>query len=138
MNRGSGRGRAALAEEMSEREATVTALRPFALSAGLAAGMTALWVGLSFVTDLVYHFHPFLVGAAAGWGWRIGARGRLEVRAGVVIAAVTSVFVGAGAGMITAGDRALDALWFVALVAAAGLGVGLRLARGARTEGGST
>lgn len=57
------------------------------LVAGLFAGsaLTGLWVGMSYALDLTFHFHPALVPAAAGWGYRRGLVRSGSLREGVAL-----------------------------------------------------
>ncbi len=89
--------------------------------------MTGLWVGMSLATDLIWHFHPALVGILAGWGYRRGLHRSGRRGEAAALVAVTAALVAAGGIAIAAGNKSLDPGWFVALVAAAGLGVGLRV-----------
>lgn len=107
------------------------ALRGFLGGLLAGAALTALWVGMSYGTDLIWHFHPLLVGPAAGWGHRRARGSAGERRDLAALAAVTASLVALGAAVIAAGGRGLDPGWLVALVAGAGLAIGLRLlARG--------
>lgn len=94
-----------------------------AATAGLA--VLALWVGMSYGFDLVFHFHPALVGGAAGWAYRRGLGRPGRRREVVALSVTTAALVAVGAAVIAAGGRGLDAAWFVGLVAAAGLAMGL-------------
>lgn len=99
--------------------------RAFALSTAAGIAVTGLWVGMSVATSLIWHFHPALPGVAAGWGMRRGLGrpgGWSEAGATTAIAAVLTA---AGGVVIRGADKALDDPWFIALVAAGGLAIGL-------------
>lgn len=109
----------------SMRVPTATPGRALALEVLGASAAMGLWVGMTYAFDLIFHFHPALVGLAAAWAARrrLGRRGSAVVAA--ALALVTAAFVAVGAGLIAAGDRPLDPAWLIAVVAAAGFAGGL-------------
>jgi len=95
--------------------------------AGLAASL--FWVAMAYAVHLTFHLQPALVGAAAGWAYRRALRRRGGTGPVLVTVVLTSALVASGAGIIAAGHRGLDAPWLIALVAAAGLLLGLGILR---------
>lgn len=70
--------------------------RGLLLGAGIGLAAVGLWVGLSLATGLIWHFHPALPGAAAGWGYRRGLGGPGGRAEGTALVALTAALVGLG------------------------------------------
>jgi hypothetical protein len=52
--------------------------------------MVGLWVGLGYAFDLIFHFHPALVGAVIGWS----VRRRLDPVPALVLVSAVDLAVG--------------------------------------------
>lgn len=103
--------------------------RGIAIASLAAAGVTALWIGMSAATPLIFHFHPVLVGGAMGYVYRRASGRPIGVAALGVILLLTAAFLLVGFVAITTLNGGLDAAWVVAAFGLTGLAAGVALVR---------
>lgn len=87
--------------------------------------VVVVWAASTISFDLIFHFHPFFIGAIAGWGLRLVlGPGLSAARVGWILSLAVAGAVG-GQLLIEAYEGPIDPLGVVMVVALAGAGVGV-------------
>ena len=100
--------------------------------------VVTMWVSMSLIFDLIFHFHPIFLGVAAGWSLR-GAGAPVQGTASIlVVVFLSAVGAIAGTAIIESAGGAVDPDGFTAGVTSLGVATGIYLLyrpRARRTTG---
>ena len=105
----------------------IPSIRSAAAAVVAGAVVVMVWVSMTLVFDLIFHFHPIFLGVAAGWSLRrvdAGAPGAASIALVVFVGAVGAMV---GTGIIESAGGPVDPDGFTTGVTTLGIAAGIYL-----------